>query len=760
MKKEKNPVRGYAALKWVMLALHLLAFACFVAGVSLIYCNANFKKGFFWMDEEAYEDSPAFSSVLEEQVDELFNYIRYRDVFQSAGELDPDSDLFALSTGTGMEEIWTLNDVLEYAEAHGYSFDNDYRVIRDESAPEGDGRTFPVTWRAYRRDQEITSPGDNFVSLDYMTREVLTCLGNFSRSNILFNTGSTNLLYRVSFEGRRLYTNNETLTADIARGYGRYAIFSSETLLPDNNLPVTPDEIVALIKDANTDTDDPQYEVIFAVDTKYPADDAFSRGRTEYSRRRGIYYYGMLLTMAGGAFLLLTMAVMILMSGHTAPRQKEITLYRFDRRMPERNVFLWAAACIILLFAADRTILLLLRMLLPENNWSFAGKMLAYVVVYLSALPLFFSLLRAFKAGILWENSLLKQLTAAASAFALDITFARRFFIYFSCFALFNVFAGILMAWLVCARKTLLSRVAVFVILVVLFIVDGWFCRKFMRKRAQSDRLVEAVQNLSSGTMAQLPLSEFEGREARLAATINNVNAGLQKALNDQVRSERMKAELITNVSHDIKTPLTSIINYVDLIKRAHPEDPKIQEYLAVLDQKSQHLKTLTEDLVEASKASTGNVQITAADIDFVELAYQTNGEFEERFAEKDLQLIANMPGDPVMIHADGQHLWRVLENLYNNAYKYAAPNSRVYVDLIREAGKARFTMKNISASPLNISPDELTERFVRGDVSRTTEGSGLGLSIAQSLTELQGGKFRIEIDGDYFKASVIFPVA
>ena len=153
-------------------------------------------------------------------------------------------------------------------------------------------------------------------------------------------------------------------------------------------------------------------------------------------------------------------------------------------------------------------------------------------------------------------------------------------------------------------------------------------------------------------------------------------------------------------------------------------------------------------------------MQITAADIDFVELAYQTNGEFEERFAEKDLQLIANMPGDPVMIHADGQHLWRVLENLYNNAYKYAAPNSRVYVDLIREAGKATFTMKNISASPLNISPDELTERFVRGDVSRTTEGSGLGLSIAQSLTELQGGKFRIEIDGDYFKASVIFPVA
>ena len=243
------------------------------------------------------------------------------------------------------------------------------------------------------------------------------------------------------------------------------------------------------------------------------------------------------------------------------------------------------------------------------------------------------------------------------------------------------------------------------------------------------------------------------------AEDLNHIRDGLNTAVAERMKSEHFKSELITNVSHDIKTPLTSIINYVDLMKRAKPEDPLILSYLEILDKKSQHLKTLTEDLVEASKASTGNIQINAADIDFVELAEQSNGEFEEKFRERNLTLVGTFPKEQILIHADGQHLWRVLENLYNNAFKYAMENSRVYVGFEKHDGKVQFTMKNISANPLNISPEELTERFVRGDVSRTTEGSGLGLSIARSLTELQGGEFRIEIDGDYYKASLIFDI-
>ena len=225
------------------------------------------------------------------------------------------------------------------------------------------------------------------------------------------------------------------------------------------------------------------------------------------------------------------------------------------------------------------------------------------------------------------------------------------------------------------------------------------------------------------------------------------------------MKSERLKADLITNVSHDIKTPLTSIINYVDLLKREQIPNEKVQRYLEILDQKSQRLKNLTEDLVEASKASSGNLKLDIQDIDLVELVQQTNGEFEEKFQLRHLELVSSLPDRSIFIAADGRRLWRVLENLYNNAFKYAMESSRVYVDLVQEGDRVAFTIKNVSASPLNISPDELTERFVRGDVARTTEGSGLGLSIAKDLTRLQNGVLEITIDGDLFKVQVSFPV-
>lgn len=197
----------------------------------------------------------------------------------------------------------------------------------------------------------------------------------------------------------------------------------------------------------------------------------------------------------------------------------------------------------------------------------------------------------------------------------------------------------------------------------------------------------------------------------------------------------------------------------MDLIKREGIKDEKILGYLEVLEQKSHRLKTLTEDLVEASKASSGNLKLEILNIDFVELIQQTNGEFEEKFSLRHLELVSSLPDESIFIEADGRYLWRVLENLYNNAFKYAMEHSRVYVDMIKEDDMVIFTMKNISENPLNIKADELTERFVRGDVARTTEGSGLGISIAKSLTELQGGQFNLYIDGDLFKASVAFPV-
>ena len=218
-----------------------------------------------------------------------------------------------------------------------------------------------------------------------------------------------------------------------------------------------------------------------------------------------------------------------------------------------------------------------------------------------------------------------------------------------------------------------------------------------------------------------------------------------------------MKTELITNVSHDIKTPLTSIINYIDLLKRENLTDPKIVGYLEVLDAKAQRLKILTEDVVEASKASTGNITLEMTNLNLVEMLHQVIGEFQEKMEAKNLKLMVNLPDESVMIYADGRRMWRVLANIFNNTAKYAMEGTRVYIDLKKNGEKVCFSMKNISAEPLNISAEQLTERFIRGDSSRSTEGSGLGLSIAQSLTELQKGEFQVYLDGDLFKVMIVF---
>ena len=230
-----------------------------------------------------------------------------------------------------------------------------------------------------------------------------------------------------------------------------------------------------------------------------------------------------------------------------------------------------------------------------------------------------------------------------------------------------------------------------------------------------------------------------------------------RKSLEKVSRSDQLRVDLITNVSHDLKTPLTSIINYVDLMKRENPTDPKIQEYLRILDEKSQRLKVLTEDVVEASKASTGNIKLEMNDIDFVEMVQQVIGEFEEKFQEKNLTMMVHFTDEPSIIYADGQRMWRVLENVFGNVVKYAMEGTRVYAEISNRNKKVTFSLKNISAQPLNISADELTERFIRGDVARNTEGSGLGLSIAKSLTELQGGEFKLYLDGDLFKVMITF---
>jgi len=244
----------------------------------------------------------------------------------------------------------------------------------------------------------------------------------------------------------------------------------------------------------------------------------------------------------------------------------------------------------------------------------------------------------------------------------------------------------------------------------------------------------------------------------QLSNTINKIADGLKTAVSSQVKSERMKAELITNVSHDLKTPLTSIITYVDLLKSEGLQSENAEKYLGIIDTKSQRLKALTEDLFEAAKATSGNIAVNFEMLDVISLINQGLGELSDKIAASGLNFRTNLPSEKLFVNADGKLLWRVIENLLSNVFKYALPNSRVYIDAFATAENVTLIIKNISAYELNINEDELMERFKRGDASRHSEGSGLGLSIAKSLTELQGGNFYIEIDGDLFKATIELP--
>ena len=243
----------------------------------------------------------------------------------------------------------------------------------------------------------------------------------------------------------------------------------------------------------------------------------------------------------------------------------------------------------------------------------------------------------------------------------------------------------------------------------------------------------------------------------KLARTLEHIGNGMQTALDERLKSEHFKTELITNVSHDIKTPLTSIINYVDLLQQEQPENEKSREYLQVLARQSARLKKLIEDLMEASKAITGAISVQEERCQVDVMLTQAAGEYEERLREKQLELIVRKPEESVEIMADGRHLWRVFDNLLNNILKYAQPMTRVYLDLTNKNGKVEIIFRNTSRLPLTLTGEELTERFVRGDSSRNTEGNGLGLSIAQSLTELMKGEFEIHIDGDLFKVVLRF---
>lgn len=305
------------------------------------------------------------------------------------------------------------------------------------------------------------------------------------------------------------------------------------------------------------------------------------------------------------------------------------------------------------------------------------------------------------------------------------------------------------------------NRIIALFLFVWLLLANVSFLVYSTRQKQQQTQVFDRVATLAAGDVGRkLDVENMQGEVRRIALTVNALDDSLEKAVRERTRDERMKTDLIANVSHDLRTPLTSIINYVDLIKRENIDNPRVQEYLNILTEKTDRLASLMEALMEASRVSSGNLKIDWERIDMVEMVRQAYGEFQEQMEGKGLIAQLQLVDPPALIMADGKILWRVLDNLFTNLLKYAMPNTQVAIYLQETAHNLVFTMKNVSENPICFTSEELVERFTRGDVSRSTPGSGLGLSIAKSMTEQLKGRFEVISDEEMFRVRLIFPKA
>ena len=578
-----------------------------------------------------------------------------------------------------------------------------------------------------------------------------------------YTEGSTNLTYLFADkETQTIYTNKKAYSsyAQLEQNLEKifkekaYAVVYPELSECVTNIPGADLQVWNHTIDQSFDTKDFIFAV--SVDTKFSVADSMADEAENYETYSKLMF-PMLAGAIFGSVLWLIGMVWLTVTAGRRPEDEEIHLNGFDRWYTEI-----AAGTVIGIWLAGTIIS---GTLIANSSLGYSHVVVTVIVICLICgtytmawfLIGYLSLVRRIKAGTLWKNSLIRKvlkwigkcsgkLADFARAFSrntaekIKVLLVGGAFLFLQFLIIGCIFSG--------AGVFLLALMAVDVAAMIFAI----------RKADGLDLIMDGLKKISDGELQyKIKTDTLTGKQKVMAEYINNIGSGLDAAVENSLKKERMQTELITNVSHDLKTPLTSIINYVDLMKRENPTDPKIQEYLRILDEKSQRLKVLTEDVVEASKASTGNIKLEMNDIDFVEMVQQVIGEFEEKFQEKNLTMMVHFTDESSIIYADGQRMWRVLENVFGNVVKYAMEGTRVYAEISNRNKKVTFSLKNISAQPLNISADELTERFIRGDVARNTEGSGLGLSIAKSLTELQGGEFKLYLDGDLFKVMITF---
>lgn len=600
---------------------------------------------------------------------------------------------------------------------------------------------------------------------------------SYQACNSVYEAGKSNVKYVVRMMtdvGMRTYTNVpelkdasvEAVTESFSE-YRRYLIYYPDSLVFMGNTVMSEEEIYGFISEYDYAYPDTTH-IWLGVDTDYTAEDAFYNANLVYERivpGMGRYFVLLVLLLVLwlgiGVYLSVTAGVAV-----TGDGEKVCYLKRFDHMWTEALLLLAAAfvfggrhGVLMLTDIAENSVVATTQVLGIRLSRVYQYGIFAVYGVYLSAAAgiIWYSLVRRIRSRNLWKDSLTRY-------FCIGLEKAARFILYhknsvISILLPYNLYLFINLVALVVVYRLREREVLGIIVIVCIVLFDGFVGVMIFRRGGEQNEIVDGINRIRNGEVDyKLDTGGLHGANRELADAVNNIGEGIGKAVKTSMRDEQMKTDLITNVSHDIKTPLTSIINYIDLLKRTGITEEPAKGYIDILDGKAQRLKQLTDDLVEASKISSGNIELNREKVNLTELLNQGIGEFSERLEESSLQVVFEESGPPADIFADSRRMWRVVENLLNNICKYALEGTRVYFDVKTENGRVRASVKNISKQQMNISPEELTERFIRGDLARSTEGSGLGLSIAQSLTRVQGGEFTIYLDGDLFKITLDFP--
>ena len=548
--------------KQVLTLAHIFFVLIAVFGISAMYLNSNYGKGIKWVFEEAYEDSPQFTSQLSSDIGRIFTYVGYKGMFETDGVLDMNKVIVGVQNGPGYQEEYTLDYIVRYLKRRGYYLDENFSVQGSPLTMDEDEDEITVDFQKYNPDFLDADASGERMTMEDLAFDIVNHLGEYYtiRNNYIEN--KTNLRFRIVYrddQGKEdVFTNADGMGLEDLKGSGKYFYIPGNSIKMESNIPSVPENAATLLEIWNPNNNDNYYMVV-SVDTSYPETDAYSTAAQEYSSARRNFILGIGGVLVGLMGCLATLAFLMLGSGHMTESSEDIRLFPIDEVYTELSLVLWAAATALFLSVGRYVGIRLFSLFVAEGQWPYWNKVIKAVILYGSSILCVFSMLRRYKARTLWSGSLVKKAIDAAKQYVGHISFAAGSVF---CYTLF-VSANAAMLWgiifLFAYRADSLSYRILFYALVAFFIgLDGYIFHQMFKKAMQRDVLDTAISSIAGGnTHYKIETVRLSGKEKDMGEHINNISSGLDTALVQQVKSERLKADLITNVSRDIKTPLT-----------------------------------------------------------------------------------------------------------------------------------------------------------------------------------------------------------